>query len=728
MSTGALPAGLTLDASTGVISGTPTALGSSSFTVQVTDASAQVATRALGITIIAGGLPTYTAFGSGAVPGGTAAQPGPIEVGVKFRADVDGFLTGVRFYKATTNTGTHVGNLWTSTGTKLATATFTGETASGWQQVDFAAPVAITAGTVYVASYHTSSGVISYTGGGMVAGVDSPPLHLLADGVSGPNGVYVFAAAGTFPSSGYHGANYWVDVAFSPAAAPPPSIDTASLPGGTVGVAYTATLSASGGTLPLSWSVSTGALPAGLTLDASTGVISGTPTALGSSSFTVQVTDASAQVATRALGITIVAGGLPTYTAFGSGAVPGGTAAQPGPIEVGVKFRADVDGFLTGVRFYKATTNTGTHVGNLWTSTGTKLATATFTGETASGWQQVDFAAPVAITAGTVYVASYHTSSGVISYTGGGMVAGVDSPPLHLLADGVSGPNGVYVFAAAGTFPSRGYHGANYWVDVAFSPAAAPPPSIDTASLPGGTVGVAYTATLSASGGTLPLSWSVSTGALPAGLTLDASTGVISGTPTALGSSSFAVQVTDASAQVATRALGITIIAGGLPTYTAFGSGAVPGGTAAQPGPIEVGVKFRADVDGFLTGVRFYKATTNTGTHVGNLWTSTGTKLATATFTGETASGWQQVDFAAPVAITAGTVYVASYHTSSGVISYTGGGMVAGVDSPPLHLLANGVSGPNGVYVFAAAGTFPSNGYNGANYWVDVAFSPATTP
>ena len=65
-------------------------------------------------------------------------------------------------------------------------------------------------------------------------------------------------------------------------------------------------------------------------------------------------------------------------------------------VEVGVKFRSDVDGHVTGIRFYKGTGNTGTHVGHLWTPTGTLLATATFTGESATGWQQVTFATPVA--------------------------------------------------------------------------------------------------------------------------------------------------------------------------------------------------------------------------------------------------------------------------------------------------------------------------------------------
>ncbi len=64
-----------------------------------------------------------------------------IELGVKFRASVGGTITGLRFYKSSTNTGTHIGQLWSSTGTLLGQATFTNETSSGWQQVNLASPV-----------------------------------------------------------------------------------------------------------------------------------------------------------------------------------------------------------------------------------------------------------------------------------------------------------------------------------------------------------------------------------------------------------------------------------------------------------------------------------------------------------------------------------------------------------------------------------------------------------
>jgi hypothetical protein len=160
--------------------------------------------------------------------------------------------------------------------------------------------------------------------------------------------------------------------------------------------------------------------------------------------------------------------------------------------------------------------------------------------------------------------------------------------------------------------------------------------------------------------------------------------------------------------------------------YTIWPATTVPAVVDSGPdSSVELGVKFRADTSGFVTGIRFYKASTNTGTHVANLWTSTGTKLATATFTGETASGWQQVSFSAPVAITANTVYVASYHCGAGHYSdsqnYFSG---KGTDNPPLHALADGASGFNGVYAYGATSSFPANGWNSSNYWVDVVFQP----
>ena len=145
--------------------------------------------------------------------------------------------------------------------------------------------------------------------------------------------------------------------------------------------------------------------------------------------------------------------------------------------------------------------------------------------------------------------------------------------------------------------------------------------------------------------------------------------------------------------------------------------------------PAELGVKFKADLNGAITGIRFYKSSNNTGTHVGSLWNSSGALLASATFTNETPSGWQQVSFATPVTITAATVYVASYHTTVGHYSDDQNYFAtSGVDNPPLHALENGVSGFDGVYTYSSAAAFPSSGFNFSNYWVDVAFVPSAVP
>jgi Domain of unknown function (DUF4082)/Bacterial Ig domain len=147
---------------------------------------------------------------------------------------------------------------------------------------------------------------------------------------------------------------------------------------------------------------------------------------------------------------------------------------------------------------------------------------------------------------------------------------------------------------------------------------------------------------------------------------------------------------------------------------------------SADVSSIEVGVKFSADTTGYATGIRFYKSAANTGTHIGNLWSTSGTLLATATFTNETGSGWQQVSFSSPVPIAAGTIYVASYFAPSGHYSADSGYFTSsGLDDPPLHLPANTVT-PNGVYSYKSSSVFPTSTFNATNYWVDVVFTPST--
>ena len=172
----------------------------------------------------------------------------------------------------------------------------------------------------------------------------------------------------------------------------------------------------------------------------------------------------------------------PQYSIWSSSAAPsvsndGGTAA----VEVGVKFTADISGFIKGIRFYKSAANTGTHVGSLWTSTGQLLATATFTGETTSGWQTVNFASPILLTPNTIYVASYHTNTGHTSADPNFFTnIGVDNSPLHAPASGASGGNGVRTLSAGSAFPTTTNLNSNYWVDLVFLSSFSSPPPLQT--------------------------------------------------------------------------------------------------------------------------------------------------------------------------------------------------------------------------------------------------------
>ena len=133
-----------------------------------------------------------------------------------------------------------------------------------------------------------------------------------------------------------------------------------------------------------------------------------------------------------------------------------------------MKFQTDRDGFISGIRFYKGILNTGTHVGTLWDNNGVLLAQATFANETASGWQQVDFTTPVAVTANTYYVASYHATVGKYAVEEGYfLLSEYKNGPLTAVLDGENGGNGVFLYGAGG-FPNNSYKSSNYWVDVVF--------------------------------------------------------------------------------------------------------------------------------------------------------------------------------------------------------------------------------------------------------------------
>ena len=196
---------------------------------------------------------------------------------------------------------------------------------------------------------------------------------------------------------------------------------------------------------------------------------------------------------------TASAGSAPT-SIWPASAVPAvASDSDTRAVNLGLKFRSDQGGFITGIRFYKGSGNAGTHIGTLWSSGGTQLATATFTGETASGWQQVSFATPVAIAANTVYVVSYLAPNGRYAADNNYFAAkGFDNAPLHALQTGISGGNGVYAYGSGPTFPTLTYQSSNYWVDVVFTTAAVDttPPTVTASAPASGATAVATNSTV----------------------------------------------------------------------------------------------------------------------------------------------------------------------------------------------------------------------------------------
>ena len=199
-----------------------------------------------------------------------------------------------------------------------------------------------------------------------------------------------------------------------------------------------------------------------------------TPDALGAATIKARAVDDSGNIQPTAAQITVEVEPRSCPCSIWEGNLSAPADADSNSVELGLKFRSDTDGFITGVRFYKASENFGPHSGRLWTSGGTLLGQVTFTGESASGWQQADFEIPIAIQAGTTYVVSYHAPSGHYSAIKNFFsLDGTDNPPLHALADGIDGGNGVFNYGPAGGLFSEGgphtFEAANYLVDPVFT-------------------------------------------------------------------------------------------------------------------------------------------------------------------------------------------------------------------------------------------------------------------
>jgi hypothetical protein len=130
--------------------------------------------------------------------------------------------------------------------------------------------------------------------------------------------------------------------------------------------------------------------------------------------------------------------------------------------EQGMRFFADVDGYITAIRFWKTPRETGVNVGTIWDSSGQILTSVTFENETASGWQEQALSVPFPITAYTEYLVSVNTGNGFYVVTYDAFDTEIVNGNLHAVA----GDNGRY--GPVGTYPRRSYRNSNYFRDVVF--------------------------------------------------------------------------------------------------------------------------------------------------------------------------------------------------------------------------------------------------------------------
>ncbi|MBU7587107.1 MAG: DUF4082 domain-containing protein [Nostoc sp. TH1S01] len=400
-------------------------------------------------------------------------------------------------------------------------------------------------------------------------------------------------------------------------------------------------------------------------------------------------------------------------------------ATDSASYELGMKFRSTQAGQITAIRYWKAPSETGTHIGKIWSANGQSLATVTFVNETVSGWQEQVLDAPLNIQANTTYVVSVNCNSHFpITYDV--FANSISNGTLTSVTDGNNG-----IFGVPGSLPTNSYRNSNYFRDIVFT-AVVSTPTMTKVS------GDNQTAT---AGNALPNPLIVqvkdSSGNPQSGVTVNfaATNGGGSVSPTNA--------VTDANGQASTvltlgYALGATSPVTNTVDATASGMGSVTFTATANPSQAinnqkvfttqtptisdvsdgvayELGMKFQSAKGGQITAIRYWKATSETGTHVGKIWSANGQSLATVTFVNETVSGWQEQTLNSPLTIIPNTTYVVSVNINSHfVLTYNQ--LASSVVNGDLSSIAGG----NGVY--GNINTFPNNSYQNSNYFRDIVF------
>jgi hypothetical protein len=366
-------------------------------------------------------------------------------------------------------------------------------------------------------------------------------------------------------------------IAAAPAATTQLTIATSALAAGTDGVAYSASLKAAGGSGAYLWSITSGSLPSGLALSASSGVISGTPTDGGTFTFTATVSDSSNPVQTKSVSLTLTiastqltiassklaagtegtaysqslqaSGGTPGYTwSIASGTLPSGLTLAGG------------SGAISGTPTASGTSTVTVSVSDSSRPVQTKSATLSIT--VAGTTLSIVTSSLAAGTNGAAYSATLQASGGKPGYTwsvtSGSLPAGLSVAAGSGVISGTLKASGTSTFTVRVSDSSSPVQTKSATLSIAAT-AAGPALAITSSTLAAATVGTAYTQTLTASGGTLPYTWSTTSGTLPAGLTLS-SGGVLSGTPTASGTYRITVSVADSSNPAGTQSVATSII------------------------------------------------------------------------------------------------------------------------------------------------------------------------